>query len=152
MQWTFYLLNIAKLFGCEVDKLTSSAGYKQVINKPTHIVNRSSSRIDLIFHNDLNLILNRGLDLSIFEKFHYNIIFGRMKICICLLRAKFVKCGIIAGLMLNIYRKFFVPLIGIWLLKIFLLIQKSIFSMKHYYTFSEIKFNYWINLSTSWDK
>ena len=152
MRWTVYLLNIANLFDCEVDKFTSSAWYKQVINKPTHFVNSSSSRIDLIFHNDLNLILNRGLDLSVFEKFHYNIIFGRMKICICLLRAMFVKCGIIAGLMLNIYRKFFVPLIGMWLLKIFLLIEKSIFSMKHYYTFSGIKFNYWINLSTSWDE
>ena len=33
----------------EIDTLTSSAGYKQIIIKPTHIVKNSSSCTDLIF-------------------------------------------------------------------------------------------------------
>ena len=52
--------------------LTSSAGYIQFINKPTHIVNNSFSCIYLIFCNKPNLIANYGVDLSIFEKCHHN--------------------------------------------------------------------------------
>ena len=40
----------------EIDTLTSSAGYKQIINKPTHVISNSSSCIDLIFSNNFNLL------------------------------------------------------------------------------------------------
>ena len=52
----------------EIDVLTSSAGYKEIINKPTHILNNSSSCIDLIFCNKLNLLSNYDVDLSLFKK------------------------------------------------------------------------------------
>ena len=35
--------------GCELDNITTSAGYSQMIDKPTHFINESSSCIDLIF-------------------------------------------------------------------------------------------------------
>ena len=35
--------------GQEIDFLTSSAGYEQNIDKPTHVINDSMSCIDLIF-------------------------------------------------------------------------------------------------------
>ena len=35
--------------GQEIDFLTSSAAYKQNIDKPTHVINNSMSCIDLIF-------------------------------------------------------------------------------------------------------
>ena len=47
-----------------VNTLTSSAGYKQVINKHTDTVNNSFSCIDLIFCNSLNIISNYGIDRS----------------------------------------------------------------------------------------
>ena len=47
---------ITNSVGREIDTLTSSAGCKQIINKPTHIANDSSSCIDLIFCNNLNLL------------------------------------------------------------------------------------------------
>ena len=72
--------DITNSVGREIDTLTSSAGYKQIINKPTHIVNNSSSCIDLIFCNNLNLLSNYGVDLSLFEKCHHNIIFGKINI------------------------------------------------------------------------
>ena len=65
--------------GRALDTLTSSAGYKQIINKPTHTANNSLSCIDLIFCHNLNIISNYGVDLSIFEKCH-NIIFGKSNI------------------------------------------------------------------------
>ena len=72
--------NITNSVGREIDTLTSWAGYKQITNKPTHIINNSSSCIDLIFCNNLNLLSNYGVDLSLFEKCHHNIIFGKINI------------------------------------------------------------------------
>ena len=119
--------DITNSVGCEIYTLTSSAGYKQIINKPTHTVNNSSACIDVIFCYNLNLLSNCGVDLSLFEKCHHNIIFGQINIRIPLPRALFVKCGIIVALMLKIYKKLFGILIGKRLLETFLLTEKSIF-------------------------
>ena len=61
------------------DTLTSSAGYKQIMNKLTHTLNNSFSGIDLMFRSDLNIISNYGVDIS-FEKCHHNILFGKIDI------------------------------------------------------------------------
>ena len=66
--------------GREIDTLTSSAGYKKIINKPTRIVNNTSSCIDLIFCYNFNLLSSYGVDLSLFEKCHHNFIFGKVNI------------------------------------------------------------------------
>ena len=63
-----------------LNSLTSSAGYSQIIDKPTHIVNNSMSCIDLIFCTNTNVISKHGVDVSIFEKCHHNIIFGKTDI------------------------------------------------------------------------
>ena len=62
--------------------LISSAGYSQIIHRPTHIVNNSMSCIDLIFCNNANVISKLGVDVPIFEKCHRNIIFGNTDICV----------------------------------------------------------------------
>ena len=116
-------IDINNSFGHEVDTLMSSAGYKQIINKPTRIVNNSSSCIDFLFCNNLNLIANYGVNLSLFENCHHNIIFGKFPFP----RAMFVKCGIIVALILKICKKLFGILIGKRYLEIFLLTEKSIF-------------------------
>ena len=48
--------DITNANGRVLDTLTSSAGYKQIINKSTHTVNNSFFCIDLIFCNNLNII------------------------------------------------------------------------------------------------
>ena len=53
--------NITNLTGAEIDILTSSAGYAQIIDKPTHILNNSMSCIDLIFCTNKNIISNHGV-------------------------------------------------------------------------------------------
>ena len=77
--WKSDLTNVK---GEEIDTLTSSAGYSQIIDKPTHILNNSKSCIDLIFRTNKNIISNYGVDVSIFEKCHHNIIFGKINIYI----------------------------------------------------------------------
>ena len=64
----------------EIESLTSSAGYKQIIGKPTHVINNSVSCIDLIFCTNQNVISNYGVDVSLFNKCHHNIIHGKIDI------------------------------------------------------------------------
>ena len=79
--------SITNLVDREIDTLTSSSRYIQIINKSNHTVNNSSSCTDIIFRNNLNLILNYGVDLSLFGKCHHNIIFGKINIQIPLLQS-----------------------------------------------------------------
>ena len=60
--------------------LTLSAGCKQMIDKPTYVVNNSMSYIDFLFCANQNTISNYGIDVSIPDKCHHNIIFGKINI------------------------------------------------------------------------
>ena len=51
------------------------AVYSQLINKLIHITKKSSTYIDLIFATNPNLITETGVELSIFEKSHYNLVY-----------------------------------------------------------------------------
>ena len=62
--------------GGEIASLTSSAGYTEINDKPTHVINNSTSCIDLRFFNNQNVISKYGVDASIFDKCHQNIIFS----------------------------------------------------------------------------
>lgn len=63
------------LEGLEID----SAGYNQIIDQSTHITKVSSSCINLIFSTDPNLIKESGVEMSLFNKYHHNVIF--VKLC-----------------------------------------------------------------------
>ena len=41
--------------GIQLDNITMTSGYNQMIDKPTHYINESSSCIDLIFSSNVNL-------------------------------------------------------------------------------------------------
>ena len=62
----------------ELDNITTSAGYSQSINEPTHFVNKTSSCIDLILSSDLNITRNCGIEITIHEKCHHDIIYGTL--------------------------------------------------------------------------
>ena len=72
--------DITNSTGHEINSLTSSAGYKQIIDKPTHVINNSMSCIDLIFCTNQNVVSNYGVDVSMFKKSHDNIIYGKIDI------------------------------------------------------------------------
>ena len=68
----------------ELDSITTTAGYSQMINKPTHFINESSSCIDLIFYSNTSFVKNCRSQPSIYEKCHHNIIHGTLNIDIAL--------------------------------------------------------------------
>ena len=70
--------DITKLQGPELDSLTLSSGYDQIIDKPNRVINNSMSCIDLIFCTNQSAITNHGVDVSIFDKCHHNIIYGKI--------------------------------------------------------------------------
>ena len=72
--------DITNSVGQGIDSLTSSAGYKQIIDKRTHVINNSMSCIDLTFCTNQNVISNYGVDFLMFKKCHHNIIHGKIDI------------------------------------------------------------------------
>ena len=60
--------------GSKLFSLTSSNGFSQSINEPTHIQTSSSSCIDLIFTNQPNLSVNSGVHASLHPNCHHQII------------------------------------------------------------------------------
>ena len=61
--------------GFEIDNFTTTAGYSQMINKPTHFINELSSFIDLIISSNTSFVKDCGSEMSIYEKCHHNIIY-----------------------------------------------------------------------------
>ena len=125
--------DITNFAGKEIDFLTSSAGYTQIIDKPTHVINKSKSCIDLIFCTNQNVISKYGVDASLFDKCHHNVIYGKINIRVPLppvfIREvwNYSKADVqnIQKAILDFnWRKAFVNL--------FLLIQRLTFLMKHY--------------------
>ena len=55
------------------DFLTSSFGFHQIINKPTHIWNNSSSCIDLKFTPQPNLVMESGVHSSLHGNCHHQL-------------------------------------------------------------------------------
>ena len=51
-----------------------------MIDKPTHVINTSMSCIDLVLSTNQSVISNHGVDVSIFDKCHHNIIYGKINI------------------------------------------------------------------------
>ena len=62
----------------------TAAKYPQLIDQPTHIINNSSSCIDLIFASNPNVICNLCIKLSLLDKCHHNLIFGELNFMISL--------------------------------------------------------------------
>ena len=60
--------------GLNLFSLTSSNGFYQLINEPTHIQGSSASCIDLIFTNQENLSVNSGVHASLHPNCHHQIV------------------------------------------------------------------------------
>ena len=66
--------------GAQLDYLTSLYGMKQVITEPTHILENSSSCIDLIFSNRPNLITDSGVHPTLHSKCHRQTIYSKLNL------------------------------------------------------------------------
>ena len=66
--------------GNVIDNITSQFGLYQVIKEPTHILNTSSSCIDLIFTSLPNLIIDSGVHSSLHPNCHHQIVYAKFNL------------------------------------------------------------------------
>ena len=66
--------------GKATENISSQFGLHQVINEPTHILESSSSCIDLIFTLQPNLITKPGVHPSLYPNSHYQTIFAKFNL------------------------------------------------------------------------
>ena len=63
--------------GFKVDVLTYIHGLNQSINEPTHLLDSSSSCIDLIFTSQPNLVMESGVQPSLHPNCHHQLVFAK---------------------------------------------------------------------------
>ena len=63
-----------------LDSISSLYGMNQLIKEPTNILQQFSSCIDLIFTNQLNIVMDSGVNLSLHSKCHHQIIYSRLNL------------------------------------------------------------------------
>ena len=64
--------------GREISFLTSSASYNQLNDQPTHITKEFFSCRNLVFTSTPSFISASGVELSLYEKCHHNLIFRKI--------------------------------------------------------------------------
>ena len=64
--------------GTALDDLIQSKNLSQLTDEPTHIINDSSSCIDLIITSQLFLFVEHGIHPSLFENCHQEIVHGKL--------------------------------------------------------------------------
>ena len=70
-------------FECSmIDTIAISYGLNQLIQEPTHILNSSSSCIDLIFTSQPNLVMESGIHSSLHSNCHHQILFAKFSLSI----------------------------------------------------------------------
>ena len=68
--------------GSMIDAVTSNYGLRQLIQKPTHTLNSSSSYIDLIFTSQPNLVLESGVHSFLHPTCHHQDVFAKFNLSI----------------------------------------------------------------------
>ena len=63
-----------------IDNITSQFGLYQVIKESTHILNTSSSCIDLIFTSQPNLIIDSGFHSSLHPNCNHQIVYAKFNL------------------------------------------------------------------------
>ena len=66
----------------KIDTIVNSYGLNQLIQEPTHILNSSSSCIDLIFTSQPNLVMESGIHSSLHSNCHHQIVFAKLNLSI----------------------------------------------------------------------
>ena len=105
------MYNIA---GFEIDNITTTAGYSQLTNKPTHFVNGTSSCIDLIFTSNVSFTRNYEIERSIFTRNVITTLHMALLTSMYLYRHLIIeKFGIIKMQTLKVFKKQFQILFGL---------------------------------------
>ena len=79
--------------GKELDTITSTAGYSQITDKPTHLTTNSSSCIDLTFTSNpsiiASIIVHSGIEKSLCSSCHHDLKYGKINFTVPLPPAHF---------------------------------------------------------------
>ena len=76
----WYNKDITRDQGRKIEGVTSQNGLHQEINQPTHILNNSSSCIDLIFNSQPIFLVELGVYPSLHQNCHHQIIFAKFNL------------------------------------------------------------------------
>ena len=68
--------------GSIIDAVTSNYGLQQLIQEPTHILNSSSSQVDLMFTSQPNLVMESGVHSSLHPNCHHQEVFVKFSLSI----------------------------------------------------------------------
>ena len=66
--------------GITIESVTSQFGLSQIITEATHILESSSSCIDLIFTTQPNLVVESGVHPSLHPNYHHQIVFAKFNL------------------------------------------------------------------------
>ena len=66
--------------GAKIEFVTSQFGLHQIINEPTHVLEKSSSCIDLIFTSQPNLVVDSGVHPSLHPNCHHQIVYAKFNL------------------------------------------------------------------------
>ena len=72
--------DITSLKGSKIDTITSSYRLNRLMQEPTHILNLSSSCIDLIFISQPNIVMQSGIHSSLHSNCHHQIGFAKFNL------------------------------------------------------------------------
>ena len=72
--------DITSIEGSKVDTMSNSYGLNQLIQEATHILNSSSSCMDLIFTSQPNLVMESGIHSSLHSNCHHHIVFAKFNL------------------------------------------------------------------------
>ena len=66
--------------GSTIESITSQFGLHQLINEPTHLLQNSSSCIDLIFTSQPNIVVESGVYPSLHPNCHHQLVFAKFNL------------------------------------------------------------------------
>ena len=69
----WYANDNTNIGGSKIDILTASKDFNEIRDEPTHILNNSSSFIDLIFTTQPNLVIESGVHSSLHANCHHQL-------------------------------------------------------------------------------
>ena len=74
--------DVTSLEGSKIDTITSSYDLNQLVQEPTHILNSSTSCIDLIFTLQPNLVMESGIHSLLHSTCHHQKVFAKFNLSI----------------------------------------------------------------------
>ena len=96
----------------KIDAIASGYGLNQLIQKPTHIRNSSSSCIDLIFTLQPNLVMESAIDSTLHSNCHHLIVYAKFNLSIFILYLMKKLFDIMKELILNLSEEQLISLTG----------------------------------------